>query len=37
MKSVAELLNYKQEGKDMNEFIVVPTSEKIAYCFAIRH
>lgn len=33
MKSVAELLNYKQKGKDMDEFIVVPTSEKLAYCF----
>lgn len=33
MKSGAELLNYKQKGKDMNEFIVVPTSEKLAYCF----
>ena len=33
MKSAAELLNFKQKGKDMNEFIVVPTSEKLAYCF----
>lgn len=33
MKSVAELLNYKQKGKDMDEFITVPTSEKLAYCF----
>lgn len=24
MKSVAEVLNYKQKGKDMDEFIVVP-------------
>lgn len=28
-----ELLNYKQKGKDMNEFIKVPMSEKLAYCF----
>ena len=28
MKSVAEVLNYKQKGKDMDEFIVVPLSEK---------
>lgn len=33
MKSVAELLNFRQKGKDMNEFVVVPTSEKLAYCF----
>lgn len=33
MKTVAELLNYKQKGKDMNEFTVVPTSEKLAFCF----
>lgn len=33
MKSVAELLNFKQKGKDIDEFIVVPTSEKLAYCF----
>ena len=33
MKSVAEVLNYKQKGKDMDEFIVVPLSEKLAYCF----
>lgn len=33
MKSVAELLNYKQKGKDMDEFITVPMSEKLAYCF----
>lgn len=30
---IPELLNYKQKGKDMNEFIKVPTSEKLAYCF----
>lgn len=33
MKSAAELLNFKQKGKNMDEFIVVPTSEKLAYCF----
>ncbi len=33
MKSVAELLNYKQKNKDMDEFIKVPMSEKLAYCF----
>lgn len=33
MKSVAELLNYKQKNRDMNEFIKVPTSEKLSYCF----
>ncbi len=33
MKSVAELLNYKQKNKDMDEFIKVPVSEKLAYCF----
>ena len=27
------MLNYKQKGKDMNEFIKVPMSEKLAYCF----
>ena len=30
---IAELLNFKQKGKDMNEFIKVPVSEKLAYCF----
>lgn len=30
---IPELLNYKQQGKDMNEFIKVPMSEKLAYCF----
>ncbi len=30
---IAELLNFKQKGKDMNEFITVPVSEKLAYCF----
>lgn len=33
MKSPAELLNFKQEGKDMDEFIKVPVAEKLAYCF----
>lgn len=33
MKSVAELLNYKQKGKDMDEFVKVPVPEKLAYCF----
>jgi GPH family glycoside/pentoside/hexuronide:cation symporter len=33
MRSVAELLNYKQKGKDMDEFITVPLSEKLAYSF----
>lgn len=33
MKSAAELLNYKQGNKDMNPFIKVPVSEKLAYCF----
>lgn len=33
MKSPAELLNFKQHGKDMNEFVKVPVSEKLAYCF----
>lgn len=33
MKSAAELLNYKQSKKDMNEFIKVPVPEKLAYCF----
>lgn len=33
MKSAAELLNYKQKNKDMDEFIKVPLSEKLAYCF----
>ena len=30
---IPELLNFKQKGKDMNEFIKVPMSEKLAYCF----
>lgn len=30
---IPELLNYKQKGKDMNEFIKVPLAEKLAYCF----
>lgn len=33
MKSIPELLNFKQQGKEMNEFIKVPVSEKLAYCF----
>ncbi len=33
MKSAAELLNYKQKNKNMDEFIKVPLSEKLAYCF----
>lgn len=33
MKSAAELLNYKQGKKEMNEFTKVPVSEKLAYCF----
>ena len=32
-KGIPELLNYKQKGKDLNEFIKVPVSEKLAYCF----
>lgn len=32
-KGIPELLNYKQKGKDLNEFIKVPLSEKLAYCF----
>lgn len=30
---IPELLNFKQKNKDMNEFIKVPLSEKLAYCF----
>lgn len=30
---IPELLNFKQRGKDMNEFVKVPMSEKLAYCF----
>lgn len=30
---IPELLNFKQKKKDMNEFIKVPTGEKLAYCF----
>lgn len=33
MKSPAEMLNYRQQGKDMNEFVKVPVPEKLAYCF----
>ena len=32
-RGIPELLNYRQKGKDMNEFIKVPVSEKLAYCF----
>ena len=30
---IAELLNFKQKNKNMDEFIKVPVSEKLAYCF----
>ena len=30
---IPELLNFKQKGKDMNEFIKVPMGEKLSYCF----
>ena len=30
---IPELLNFKQKGKNMDEFIKVPVSEKLAYCF----
>lgn len=30
---IPELLNFKQKNKDMNEFIKVPMSEKLSYCF----
>ena len=30
---IAELLNFKQNHKNMDEFSKVPTSEKLAYCF----
>ena len=30
---IAEVLNFKQKNKDMNEFIKVPSKEKLAYCF----
>ena len=30
---IPEFLNFKQKGKDMNEFIKVPMGEKLAYCF----
>lgn len=30
---IAEVLNFKQKNKDLNEFIKVPTTEKLAYCF----
>ncbi|MEY8354759.1 MFS transporter [Lachnospiraceae bacterium 54-53] len=33
MGGIAEILNFKQKNKDMNEFIQVPVSEKLAYCF----
>lgn len=33
MGRIPELLNYKQKGKEMNEFAKVPPKEKLAYCF----
>ena len=30
---IAELLNFKQKNKNMDEIIKVPVSEKLAYCF----
>lgn len=30
---IAELLNFKQKRKNMDEFTKVPVSEKLAYCF----
>lgn len=33
MRSIAEVLNYKQKNKDTDEFIKVPMSEKLSYCF----
>ena len=30
---LAELLNFKQKNKDMDEFIKVPVGEKLSYCF----
>ena len=33
MGRIPELLNFKQKGKDMNEFAKVPAKEKLAYCF----
>ena len=35
-KGIPELLNYKQKGKDLNEFIKVPVSEKLRIVLAIR-
>ena len=32
-KGIPELLNYKQKGKDLNEFIKVPLSEKAGILF----
>ena len=30
---LAELLNFKQKNRDMNEFVKVPVCEKLSYCF----
>src|SRR5699024_9880745 len=30
---LAELLNFKQKNRDMNEFVKVPVGEKLSYCF----
>ena len=30
---LAELLNFKQKNKNMDEFIKVPVGEKLSYCF----
>ena len=30
---LAELLNFKQKSRDMNEFVKVPVGEKLSYCF----
>ena len=30
---IPELLNFRQRGRDMNEFIKVPLGEKLSYCF----
>ena len=30
---LAELLNFKQKNRDMNEFVKVPIGEKLSYCF----
>lgn len=36
-KGIPELLNYKQKGKDLNEFIKVPLSESWHTVLVIRH